>query len=201
MMSTMAVMGLLQDQGIAPLLQDRPGPRKGLHGIGGTGARAPVSCRQEDSMSYVQRVLQPGEVVQHTASIHWIVYWPGALCALGALVAYGYGEMQGHATVFWDWVAVLLVLGALFFVIPEWLTWWTTEIAVTNRRIIYKQGFIRRSTMEMHMDKVESVDVIQSIFGRIFDYGNVIVKGTGTGFEPLETIAAPLDLRNHITGV
>jgi uncharacterized membrane protein YdbT with pleckstrin-like domain len=152
-------------------------------------------------MSYVQRVLQPGEVVQHTASIHWIVYWPGALCALGAVIAFGYGAISGHANAFWDWVAALLAIAALFLLVPEWFTWWTTEIAVTNRRIIYKQGFIRRSTVEMHMDKVESVDVDQSILGRIFDYGDVIVKGTGTGFEPLTTIAAPLDLRNHITGV
>ena len=152
-------------------------------------------------MSYVQHVLQPGETVRHTATIHWIVYWPGALCAVGAIIAFGYGEMQGHASAFWDWVAGILGVIAAFLLVPEWFTWWTTEIAVTNRRIIFKQGFIRRSTMEMHMDKVESVDVDQSILGRVLDYGDVIVKGTGTGFEPLTTIAAPLDLRNHITGV
>ena len=152
-------------------------------------------------MGYVERVLQPGETIRHTASIHWIVYWPGALLLLGAIVAYGYGEMQGHASVFWDWVAVILAVIALFLLVPEWFTWWTTEIAVTNRRIIFKQGFIRRSTMEMHMDKVESVDVEQSIMGRLLNYGTVSVRGVGTGFEPLTTIAAPLDLRNHVTGV
>ena len=153
-------------------------------------------------MSYVQRVLQPGETVRHNATIHWIVYWPGVLFAVAGLVVWGYGELQDHGNMFfWHVVAGLLWIVALFLLIPEWFTWWTTEIAVTNRRIIFKQGFIRRSTMEMHMDKVESVDVDQSILGRIFDYGDVIVKGTGTGFEPLTTIAAPIDLRNHITGV
>jgi Bacterial PH domain len=53
----------------------------------------------------------------------------------------------------------------------------------------------------MHMDKVESVDVKQSILGRLLDYGDVELKGTGRGLEPLKTIAAPLDLRNHITGI
>ena len=152
-------------------------------------------------MSYVQHVLQPGEVVQHNASIHWIVYWPGALCALAALIAFGYGEIQGHASVFWDWVAVLLAIVALFLLVPEWFTWWTTEIAVTNRRIIFKRGFIRRYTVEMHMDKVESVDVDQSIFGRMLDYGDVIIHGTGMGLEPLPNIDHPLELRNHITAV
>jgi uncharacterized membrane protein YdbT with pleckstrin-like domain len=152
-------------------------------------------------MSYVERVLQPGEVVRHTASIHWIVYWPGALAAIGAVASYGYGELSDHGGMFWLVVAGLLALVALFLLVPEWFRWWTTEIAVTNRRIIYKQGFIRRNTVEMHMDKVESVDVDQSILGRVLDYGDVIVKGTGTGFEPLTTISAPLDLRNHVTGI
>jgi uncharacterized membrane protein YdbT with pleckstrin-like domain len=152
-------------------------------------------------MSYVKRVLQPGEVIRHTASIHWIVYWPGALFILAALAAYGYAELAAHGSTFWQVVAALLAVIGLVLLLPEWFTWWTTEIAVTDRRIIYKEGFIRRDTVEMHMDKVESVDVEQSIFGRIFNYGNVIVKGTGTGFEPLKMIAAPLDLRNHITGV
>ena len=85
--------------------------------------------------------------------------------------------------------------------VPEWFTWWTTEIAVTNRRIIYKTGFIRRNTIEMHMDKVESVDVDQSILGRILDYGDVIVDGhRRPASSRCTTIAAPLDLRNHITG-
>jgi len=153
-------------------------------------------------MSYVQRVLQPGEVVRHTASIHWIVYWPGLALILAGLAIYGYAEVGARAgTTLWHWVAGISAIVGVFLLIPEWFTWWTTEIAVTDRRIIFKEGFISRNTVEMHMDKVESVDVEQSILGRILNYGDVIVKGTGSGFEPLNRIAAPLDLRNHITGV
>jgi uncharacterized membrane protein YdbT with pleckstrin-like domain len=76
---------------------------------------------------------------------------------------------------------------------------WTTEIAVTDRRVIFKEGFIRRKTTEMHMDKVESVEVQQSVLGRLLDYGQVDIRGVGTGLEPLKMIAAPLELRNHIT--
>ena len=49
------------------------------------------------------------------------------------------------------------------------------------------------------MDKVESVEVKQSVLGRLLDYGDVEIRGVGTGFEPLRAIAAPLELRNHIT--
>lgn len=152
-------------------------------------------------MNYVQRVLQPGEVIRHTASIHWIVYWPGLVCLLAALGAYGYAELRAHSSPFWQVVAGLLGIVGLLLLVPEWFTWWTTEIAVTNLRVIFKAGFIRRTTNEMNMDKVESVRVDQSILGRILDYGDVTIIGTGEGEEELRTVARPLDLRNHITGV
>ena len=150
-------------------------------------------------MSYVERVLQPGETVRHTATIHWIVYWPGVMFAVAGLAVWGFGEFNDHGNMFWQVVAGLLWVVALFLLVPEWFTWWTTEIAVTNRRIIFKQGFIRRSTMEMHMDKVESVDVDQSIFGRLLDYGDITVHGTGEGWETLRGISAPLVFRNYVT--
>jgi Bacterial PH domain len=53
----------------------------------------------------------------------------------------------------------------------------------------------------MHMDKVESVEVKQSVLGRILNYGDVEIRGVGTGFEPLRMIDSPLELRNHITAV
>jgi uncharacterized membrane protein YdbT with pleckstrin-like domain len=153
-------------------------------------------------MSYVQRVLQPGETVRHTASIHWVAYLPSMLIFLLALGVFVGGGIffPGWIRV-WHWSAAILAIIGVIVLIPEWFTWWTTEIAVTNLRIIYKAGFISRSTVEMHMDKVESVDVDQSILGRLLDYGSVTVRGVGTGFEPLKNIAAPIELRNHITGV
>ena len=151
-------------------------------------------------MSYVQRVLQPGEVVRHTASTHWIVYWPGAvfLVAAGAVLMLGPRHV---GTLFWYWVAGLMAVVALFLLIREWYGWWTTEVAVTNLRVIYKTGFIQRRTNEMNMDKVESVQVDQSILGRILDYGTVVITGTGAGLEALPGVAKPIELRNSITGV
>jgi uncharacterized membrane protein YdbT with pleckstrin-like domain len=76
---------------------------------------------------------------------------------------------------------------------------WVTEIAVTDRRVISKWGLIRRNTTEMHMDKVESVEVKQSVLGRILDYGDVEIRGVGKEGISLPRIAAPIELRNHIT--
>ena len=75
----------------------------------------------------------------------------------------------------------------------------STELAVTDRRIVIKVGLIRRTTMEMNRSKVESVAVHQGIWGRLLDYGTVVVKGTGGGVEPLKNIDRPLDFRSEIT--
>ena len=80
-----------------------------------------------------------------------------------------------------------------------WFRRWTTEIAITNRRIIFKRGFIQRHTAEMNMDKVASVDVTQSVLGRVFDYGTVRVQAAGMNLEDLPMIESPLQFRNHIT--
>jgi uncharacterized membrane protein YdbT with pleckstrin-like domain len=130
-------------------------------------------------MSYVQRVLQPGEQVRHISSIHWIVYWPGVAVAVLAVVAY--------------WLSDTRLLPGLW-------RYTAYEIAVTNRRVIYKRGLIQRETNEMNMDKIESVQIDQSIFGRMLDYGNVTILGTGEGFKTLRTIASPVELQNSITG-
>ena len=150
-------------------------------------------------MSYVERVLQPGEQVRHISSIHWIVYWPGVAVALLALAAFWFSEKR-LLTGVWLYTGYALALAAVVLLVQEWFQSWITEIAVTNRRVIYKKGLIRFQTNEMNTDKVESVQVDQSILGRMFDYGNVKILGTGEGFETLRTIASPLKLRNSITG-
>jgi uncharacterized membrane protein YdbT with pleckstrin-like domain len=150
-------------------------------------------------MGYVQDVLQPGEQVRRISSIHWIAYWPGVAVLLLAVVAYWLSEtrlLQG----IWRYAAYALAGIGVILLIQQWLRWWVTEIAVTDRRVIYKKGLIRRHTNEMNMDKVESVQIDQSVLGRLLDYGDVTILGTGEGFETLRTVANPIELRNSITG-
>src|SRR5262249_40132053 len=89
-------------------------------------------------------------------------------------------------------------IGALL-VARAWFHRWTTEVAVTSRLVIYKRGFISRATFEIPLDKVEGVDVVQTVLGRIFDYGDIIIRGVGEGRQRLHAIDAPIELRNHVT--
>lgn len=152
--------------------------------------------------SYLEKVLQPGETVRYAGRIHWIVYLGGIfVVALGIVVLALSGLWVSHeyAQVAQIGGAALALIGVLQL-LGAWFRRWTTELAVTDRRIIFKRGFISRRTIEMNMDKVESVQIDQSILGRMLDYGNVTILGTGEGFETLRTIASPIELRNSITG-
>lgn len=150
-------------------------------------------------MSYVAQILKPGELIRHVSSVHWIAYWPGATLALLALIAYWLSDTR-LLTGLWHYASYALALVAMVLLAQEWLKWWVTEIAVTNRRVIYKTGLVWRQTNEMSVDKVESVQIKQTMLGRLLDFGTVTILGTGEGsFETLQTIAGPLKLRNSIT--
>ena len=155
-------------------------------------------------MSYVKKVLQPNETVKHESRIHWIVYTPGLIFVILALAAYLFGGLAIPAgwTSTDSWpiaIGAALLIIALYLLLGAFFSRWTTELAITDRRIIFKRGFIRRHTIEMNMDKIESVDVDQSILGRMLNYGDITVRGTGTGLEPLKDIDDPIGFRNHVT--
>ena len=149
-------------------------------------------------MSYVNSILRPDETVLYRGRLHWIIYGSAIVAgAVGvALVAVGraYPDVAPVAEI----AAAIALIVALFEALRAWFNQWITEIAVTNLRVIYKKGFIRRHTAEMYMDKVESVTVDQSIWGRLLGYGTIHVRGTGEGIEHLHRIDRPVALRNAI---
>jgi uncharacterized membrane protein YdbT with pleckstrin-like domain len=147
-------------------------------------------------MSYLDQVLQPGEKILYRTTVSWTLFIPGIALLILAIAIFA----SLTPNIWRDILLIIVGVPAIVFLVRAWFTRWTTEIAVTNSRIILKRGFIRRHTIEMHMDKVESVDVDQSLLGRIFNYGNITVRGTGSTFEPLSMIDDPLRLRSHVTG-
>jgi uncharacterized membrane protein YdbT with pleckstrin-like domain len=149
-------------------------------------------------MSYLKRVLQPDEQVRYVSKIHWIIYLPGLLMTALAIATYIASLMSQAMQPLWLMVGALALIVAVLMLLTAWFRRWTTEIAVTNKRIIYKRGFIRRQTVEMNMDKVASVDVSQSILGRIFNYGSIKVQAAGQNSEALPMIDSPIEFRNHV---
>jgi uncharacterized membrane protein YdbT with pleckstrin-like domain len=150
---------------------------------------------------YIDDILQPGEKVLYSTNAHWMFYLPAIAAWIVAIVFLVLSRMVGTDVLMLVCLAFAAVVGlaALYWSATAWFHRWTTETDVTNMRIVHKTGFIKRRTFEMSLDKVESVDVNQSILGRILNYGDVTILGVGEGKETISTIASPLDFRNFIT--
>jgi uncharacterized membrane protein YdbT with pleckstrin-like domain len=149
-------------------------------------------------MSYVEQVLQSGETVKLRTNLHWFVYLPALLALLLAAGLGVWWYQDGQTNVLLGMGTIVFMTAAILLGLSGWLKRFGTEIAVTPFRVIYKRGLIRRSTTEINMDKIESVDVDQSIFGRLFSYGTVTIRGTGEAVEPIRDIADPIAFRNAI---
>lgn len=168
------------------------------------GAAGPPSDGARAAMSYVARVLQPGERVVHDAGLHWVIFTRAILAAVVCLVLavaamYTAGSQTQYLSLALWIAAAIFFLLALAAGLRNFVRRATTEFAVTDHRVIYKTGLLARHTLEMNRSKVESVDVNQSIPGRFLGYGTVIVRGTGGSFEPIAFIGDPLTFRSHIT--
>lgn len=154
--------------------------------------------RAEAAMSYAKSVLQPNERIVMIGKLHWIVYGRAILFLIlgGVLLWLERAYLNNDALI----LATAALFIGLFLVsfVHAWFIRWITEFSVTDRRVIYKRGFINRHTAEMNMDKVESVDVDQSVLGRMLGYGTIHVLGTGQGIEHLHRIGDPIGLRNAI---
>ena len=150
---------------------------------------------------YIDEILQPGERVLYSTNEHWMFFLPAIAAWIAVVVFLVLSRMVAADVPMLVCVALAAVAGlaALYWTATAWFHRWTTETDVTNMRVVHKTGFIKRRTFEMSLDKVESVDVNQSILGRILNYGDVTVFGVGEGKETISTIASPLAFRNSIT--
>ena len=159
-----------------------------------------VEAERSHRVSYAEKVLQPGETIVYRARLHWIVYLGGiVLVAAAVILALAAVAPLGDAVRLGLMLAALIALFlGLFQMLRAWFVTANTEIIVTSRRLIYKTGFLARNTVEMNLDKVESVLVEQRIIGRMLDYGRVCVRGVGAGLEPIDRVASPLQLHRCI---
>lgn len=92
---------------------------------------------------------------------------------------------------------VIMLIGILLFA-HMMIVRATTEIAVTTQRLVLKEGIVARAVDEMSINRIESVHVMQSVLGRMLDYGTVMVRGMGIGEIILPPLAHPVEFRNAL---
>lgn len=124
--------------------------------------------------TYVESTLTKGEKVAYQGKV--------SLWSLAPLFILGLVFMSFYG------------LGLLFWIAAA-IRYFTTELAITNKRVIAKFGLISRSTIEINLQKIESIQVNQGILGRIFNYGSIVVAGAGNPQAPVPGITNPLQFR------
>jgi uncharacterized membrane protein YdbT with pleckstrin-like domain len=149
-------------------------------------------------MPYVEQSLLPHERVVHCGQIHWAIFVPGysflfvgLLFGIGLLANIGTGAAAAIGFVPFGFIGGLLLLAASIRKV-------TTEMAVTDQRVIIKVGLISRKTIEMNLAKIENIQVEQGILGRLLGYGTITVVGTGGTREPFGWIVDPMAFRKAV---
>lgn len=142
-------------------------------------------------MKYIEKTLLSGESVFFCTRKHWIIFiLPIIFTVFGLL--------------FWVQQDLLILLGYLFFVLAiyYWFTAITTfitsEFAITNKRVLIKVGFIQRQSWETLLSKIASLEVKQSILGRLLGYGTLVIQSTGGGKDAFTVINDPLNFRRKV---
>ena len=157
---------------------------------------------------YVQKTLAPNELIVHRIDFNWTFsFLPVLWFAFGAAPIVMYALLQagtfGRTIAFddlqagWWFVLTSFVIGSMIL-INHLIVLWTTEIVVTSYRFVYKKGLIARNTQEVSLNKIEEITLQQSVWGRLFGYGKLVLRGTGVGVITLPNIDDPIDVRRII---
>ncbi len=148
-------------------------------------------------MGYVERHLLPNEHVLYKTRLHWILFVKSALLVLvGLALAALLWRVQDPPWLWYVGLAVSLIgLGWAFVHFVELMT---SEFAVTTSRLIFKIGLIARYTTELLLSKVETIGVTQGLTGRLLNYGDLTVTGTGGAREVFRRVRDPIGFRNRV---
>lgn len=152
------------------------------------------------SMSYIDNNLLTDEHVVYRGHLHWIIFArPGFWLLATFVLYYLYVTYMPHSTSnYYQLIIAIPLLIAIIEFIPKIVLYKTSEFGVTNKRVIVKTGFIRVNSSENFLQKVENIQVNQSIWGRILGFGTIVIIGTGGTQEPFYLIHDPLMFRKQV---
>jgi hypothetical protein len=148
-------------------------------------------------VGYVERHLLPNERVVYKTRLHWVLFLRPVLVVVAGLILAALLGRVGQPA--WLWLVGLAVaLAGLGWAGVEYVELATSEFAVTTTRLIFKVGLVARYTTELLLSKVESIGVTQSLTGRVLNYGDLTVTGTGGVKEVFHRVGDPIGFRNHV---
>jgi uncharacterized membrane protein YdbT with pleckstrin-like domain len=148
-------------------------------------------------VGYVERHLLADERVLYKTRLHWVLYLKPLLLTLaGVALAVALAQVADPP---WLWyLGGAVAVAGLAWWLVRWVEVTTSEFAVTSMRLIFKVGLVARYTTELLLAKVESISVTQSLLGRVLNYGDLTVTGTGGAREVFSRVNDPVGFRNEV---
>lgn len=154
--------------------------------------------------SYIQQSLAPGEQIVAMFHLHWLVWlrcWivlvVGAV-VVGVLLWLGSRDAAEAGYGITGWTALAVAVIALCIAGWQWLNLRAIEQGVTNHRVIRKIGLVARHSTELRLASIETVDLRQSIWGRILRYADIEITGRGETAMVLRRLADPIGVKRDI---
>lgn len=144
-------------------------------------------------MSYVHQTLLENEKIILESRMSYWAFWKPILAALVALYLSGQAFSAGSVTL-GCWLFAIAPNVALYV----WLVRRSTEMAVTDLRVLIKTGVVKRDTRELYLTRVEGVEVDQGVWGRLCNFGDLRVRGVGTEVATVEWASNPLRFRRAV---
>ena len=148
-------------------------------------------------MSYIDRNLIEGERVVYRTRLHWLVFAMPILFTIVVLMPAAWFLYNGSGQAF-AWVPLVI---ALLVLLPAFIKRQSSDFAVTNKRVMMKSGVMTTRSVELLLNKIEAIAVDQSLAGRMFGYGNIVVTGSGGTREAFSHIQSPLEFRRAVQSV
>ena len=156
-------------------------------------------------MAYIDGLLASGERPVRRAHQHWFVLVADAaygiiaiLIAIGLLILSG-NIGQGGVRDTLGWVIVAIVVGGLIYMGWQVLRWMNEEFVVTTRRVLQLEGVVNKKVIDSSLEKINDAILSQSIFGRIFGYGDLdILTASETGISRLRKLRDADDFKRSM---
>lgn len=150
------------------------------------------------AMSYIDRNLIEGERVVYRTRLHWLVFAMPILVTVVVLLPAAWFLLQSPNWQGFAWVPLVV---ALLVLLPAFIKRQSSDFAVTNKRVMMKSGVMTTRSVELLLNKIEAIAVDQSLVGRMFGYGNIVVTGSGGTREAFSQIQSPLEFRRAVQSV
>ena len=150
-------------------------------------------------MAFIDKNLLPDERIEYKAKTHWWVFARPLFFLIVSIICFSSLDFKANAGPSPAWLIGGLVSVLLVFTssISNILYYISTELGVSNKRVLIKTGFIRRESVELMLEKVEHLHVRQPVFGRIVGYGFLDVAGAGNT-NSYKFISNPFEFRKQI---